>query len=146
MQVFSDPAVAQVFETYPPALRETRGSTIRIDAKKKQPSKVAMYFNCQTSLISTFRTLFPSDFTLDGHWRIHRVRRLAHALGRTSLLPVRGDRLAPFLSALAQGPGDRSGAGSAACGLHHPGSGRNRVLHGRWQLEIPRRHAKTPHA
>ena len=42
------------------------GSTIRIDAKKTHPSKYAMYFNCQTDLIPTFRTLFPTEFTFEG--------------------------------------------------------------------------------
>ena len=43
------------------------GSTIRIDWKKKAPSQYAMYFNCQTSLIETFRSLFPHDFRFEGN-------------------------------------------------------------------------------
>ena len=43
------------------------GSTIRIDWKKKSPSQYAMYFNCQTSLVETFRTLFPHDFKFEGN-------------------------------------------------------------------------------
>lgn len=43
------------------------GSTIRIDWKKKTPSQYAMYFNCQTRLIETFRTLFPRDFRFEGN-------------------------------------------------------------------------------
>lgn len=43
------------------------GSTIRIDWKKKAPSQYAMYFNCQTSLVETFRTLFPNDFRFEGN-------------------------------------------------------------------------------
>jgi hypothetical protein len=43
------------------------GSTIRIDWKKKRPSEYAMYFNCQTSLVETFRTLFPNDFKFEGN-------------------------------------------------------------------------------
>ena len=31
------------------------GSTIRIDWKKKRPNEYAMYFNCQTTLVETFR-------------------------------------------------------------------------------------------
>jgi hypothetical protein len=42
------------------------GSTIRIDWKKKSPSQYAMYFNCQTSLVETFRTLFPGEFRFEG--------------------------------------------------------------------------------
>ena len=38
------------------------GSTIRIDWKKSEPDQYAMYFNCNTNLVATFRTLFPHDF------------------------------------------------------------------------------------
>jgi len=43
------------------------GSTIRIDWKKKRPNEYAMYFNCQTTLVETFRTLFPNDFKFEGN-------------------------------------------------------------------------------
>ena len=43
------------------------GSTIRIDWKKKEPNQYAMYFNCKTNLVETFRTLFPNDFTFEGN-------------------------------------------------------------------------------
>ena len=43
------------------------GSTIRIDWKRKSPSQYAMYFNCQTSLIETFKTLFPGEFRFEGN-------------------------------------------------------------------------------
>ncbi|AMO99342.1 hypothetical protein CAter282_1457 [Collimonas arenae] len=43
------------------------GSTIRVGWKKSNPSQYAMYFNCQTSLIETFRTLFPDDFRFVGN-------------------------------------------------------------------------------
>jgi len=35
------------------------GTTIRIDWKDKNPNQYAMYFNCQTTLIETVKTLFP---------------------------------------------------------------------------------------
>jgi hypothetical protein len=35
------------------------GSTIRIGWKAAAPTQYAVYFNCQTSLVDTFRTLFP---------------------------------------------------------------------------------------
>jgi len=35
------------------------GTTIRIDWKSKHPDQYAMYLNCQTSLIETYKTLFP---------------------------------------------------------------------------------------
>jgi hypothetical protein len=41
------------------------GSTIRIDATKD--GRTAMYFNCQTNLISTFRQIYPKDFIFEGN-------------------------------------------------------------------------------
>jgi hypothetical protein len=35
------------------------GSTIRIGWKPSAPAEYAMYFNCNTNLVDTFRTLFP---------------------------------------------------------------------------------------
>ena len=43
------------------------GSTIRINWKKSEPSKYAIYFNCQTSLVETFKTLFPREFEFEGN-------------------------------------------------------------------------------
>ncbi len=43
------------------------GSTIRIAWKKNRPTEYAMYFNCQTTLVETFRTLFPGEFTFEGN-------------------------------------------------------------------------------
>ncbi|MEQ1620817.1 MAG: DUF1801 domain-containing protein [Methylococcales bacterium] len=47
--------------------RNKSGSTIRIDWKQKEPNHYAMYFNCQTNLVETFRTLFPNDFNFEGN-------------------------------------------------------------------------------
>ncbi len=43
------------------------GSTIRIAWKKATPSHYAKYFNCQTTLVETFKTLFPNDFRFEGN-------------------------------------------------------------------------------
>lgn len=43
------------------------GSTIRMDWKKNNPDRYAMYFHCQTNLVETFRTLFPQDFKFEGN-------------------------------------------------------------------------------
>lgn len=105
MKSFKNPAVAEVFNSYPPPiqrkllalralifetaaatqgvgdLEETlkwgepayltsqskSGSTIRIHWKKDAPSQYAMYFNCQTDLVDTYRTLFPHDFRFEGN-------------------------------------------------------------------------------
>lgn len=43
------------------------GSIIRIDWKKSKPTQYAIYFNCQTSLVETFRILYPNDFAFEGN-------------------------------------------------------------------------------
>ena len=43
-----------------------RGSTIRIEWKKSNPSQYAMYFHCQTNPIETFRVTFPNEFRFEG--------------------------------------------------------------------------------
>ena len=43
------------------------GSTIRIDRLRPGDSHYAMYFNCNTSLVDTFRTLFSSGFSYQGN-------------------------------------------------------------------------------
>jgi len=35
------------------------GTTVRIDWKSKSPNQYAIYVNCKTTLIDTFRSLFP---------------------------------------------------------------------------------------
>ncbi len=38
------------------------GSTIRIDSIKSDDQKYAIYFNCKTTLIDTFREIYPDQF------------------------------------------------------------------------------------
>ncbi|MCP5063472.1 MAG: DUF1801 domain-containing protein [Ignavibacteriae bacterium] len=42
------------------------GSTIRIN-RIKNSNKYAMYFNCQTTLVSTFKQIYPTEFKYDGN-------------------------------------------------------------------------------
>ncbi|MEZ5558625.1 MAG: DUF1801 domain-containing protein [Pseudomonadales bacterium] len=42
------------------------GSTIRLGWKAATPSRYRIYFNCQTTLVDTFRTLFP-DLEFEGN-------------------------------------------------------------------------------
>ena len=42
-----------------PSYAVKKGSPIRIDWKESAPDQYAMYFNCRTTLVDTFRTLFP---------------------------------------------------------------------------------------
>ena len=43
------------------------GSTIRIDQVKADDGQYAMYFNCQTTLVETFRKLYGGMFTYEGN-------------------------------------------------------------------------------
>jgi hypothetical protein len=43
------------------------GSTIRIAWKKAKPTQYAMYFNCQTTLVDSFKTMFPKAFKFEGN-------------------------------------------------------------------------------
>lgn len=47
--------------------RNGGGSTIRMDWKPEHPDQCALYFNCQTTLVETFRTMFPTDFVYEGN-------------------------------------------------------------------------------
>jgi hypothetical protein len=42
------------------------GSTIRINRLSDSDSKYAMYFNCKTNLVDSFRSLFPTAFVYRG--------------------------------------------------------------------------------
>ncbi|MBU2708634.1 DUF1801 domain-containing protein [Zooshikella marina] len=43
------------------------GSTIRIDWKEKNPDYCVVYFNCKTTLISTFKVLYQDIFHFEGN-------------------------------------------------------------------------------
>ncbi len=43
------------------------GSTIRIDRVKASDERYAVYFHCQTGLVSTFRELYPETFAYEGN-------------------------------------------------------------------------------
>ncbi len=43
------------------------GSTIRVAWKKAKPTQYAMYFNCQTTLVDSFKTMFPDVFRFEGN-------------------------------------------------------------------------------
>ena len=47
-------------------LESKSGSTIRIGWKASAPAQYAMFFNCRTTLVDTFRTLFP-ELAFDGN-------------------------------------------------------------------------------
>ena len=43
------------------------GSTIRIAWKLAKPHHYAMYFNCQTTLVDSFKNMFPTAFRYEGN-------------------------------------------------------------------------------
>ena len=59
------------------------GSTIRIDWKKARPTEYAMYFNCKTTLVEHFRSLFPNDFRFEGNRAL--IFELGQAVPRNAL-------------------------------------------------------------
>ncbi|WP_378173229.1 DUF1801 domain-containing protein [Aquimarina sp. SS2-1] len=50
-----------------PSFLTKKGSTIRIDWKEKQPDQYAMYFQCTSKLITTFRVLYKDTFRFEGN-------------------------------------------------------------------------------
>lgn len=49
-----------------PSYLAKKGSTIRIDWKPKSPNQYAMYFNCSTKLIETFKKIYENKFEFEG--------------------------------------------------------------------------------
>ena len=68
-----DPRVGEIVETLkwgPPAYlpgRPRTGSTVRIAPVRNDPGAFAMYLHCQTSLVDTFRQLYPDDLAFSGN-------------------------------------------------------------------------------
>ena len=66
-------SVGEIIETLKwgqPAYLPSRpkiGTTIRIDAVKGEAAHYAVFFHCQTTLVSTFRELYPNEFTFQGN-------------------------------------------------------------------------------
>ena len=43
------------------------GSTVRIDWKESRPEDYAMYFNCNTKLVATFKEIYSDKFNFEGN-------------------------------------------------------------------------------
>ena len=43
------------------------GTTVRIDRLKSRPDEYGLFVHCQTSLLDTYRQLYPDDLTFDGN-------------------------------------------------------------------------------
>lgn len=50
-----------------PSFVTKTGSTLRMDWKEKTPDQYAMYFQCTSRLVHTFRTLFDDKFYFEGN-------------------------------------------------------------------------------
>ena len=50
-----------------PSFVTKNGSTLRIDWKEKTPNQYAMYFQCSSRLIDTFRIVFEHQFKYEGN-------------------------------------------------------------------------------
>lgn len=46
--------------------RVSGGSTIRMDWKTKDPGVIKVFFHCQTTLVETFREIYPEEFAFEG--------------------------------------------------------------------------------
>lgn len=53
-----------------PSYLTKHGSTVRMDWKESTPEQYAMYFNCNTKLIDTFKELYREKFTFQGNLAI----------------------------------------------------------------------------
>lgn len=43
------------------------GTTIRIDWKSKKPDQISLYVSCNTSLVSSYRSLFDDELAFEGN-------------------------------------------------------------------------------
>ncbi|MBO6514985.1 MAG: DUF1801 domain-containing protein [Bacteroidia bacterium] len=50
-----------------PSYVTKHGSTLRMDWKQRFPNQYAMYFNCNSGLVSTFRMVHGSDLDFEGN-------------------------------------------------------------------------------
>ncbi|MEC3907229.1 DUF1801 domain-containing protein [Tamlana sp. 2201CG12-4] len=50
-----------------PSYKTKHGSTIRMDWKEKSPNQYALYFQCTSSLVTTFRTIYKNTFEFEGN-------------------------------------------------------------------------------
>lgn len=50
-----------------PSFVTKKGSTLRMDWKAKAPDQYAMYFQCTSRLVETFRMVFGDTFTYEGN-------------------------------------------------------------------------------
>ena len=54
-----------------PSYKVKYGSPVRMDWKEKSPDRYALYFNCNTRLVDTFKELYRDVFSFEGNRAIH---------------------------------------------------------------------------
>lgn len=63
-------AISRVEETLKwgePSYLVKGGSTVRLGTHRSSPERFAVYFNCNTKLVDTFKNLYPNNFEFDGN-------------------------------------------------------------------------------
>ncbi|MFI1743644.1 DUF1801 domain-containing protein [Thalassobellus sediminis] len=50
-----------------PSYIAKHGSTIRMDWKEKNPEQYALYFQCTSRLVSTYKTIYKNEFKFEGN-------------------------------------------------------------------------------
>ena len=63
----SDKQIKETLKWGEPSYLCAHGSTIRIDYKEKYPNQYAMYFNCKSKLVDTFKEIYPAEFIFEGN-------------------------------------------------------------------------------
>jgi hypothetical protein len=63
----SIPDITETLKWGEPSYISKIGSTIRLNWKAKYPDKYCMYFNCNTSLIETFKEVYGDTFSYEGN-------------------------------------------------------------------------------
>jgi len=63
----TDKKIEETLKWGEPSYLCTQGSTIRIDYKEQHPHQYAMYFNCKSKLIDTFKEVYPDEFMFEGN-------------------------------------------------------------------------------
>ncbi|MGC1204632.1 MAG: DUF1801 domain-containing protein [Flavobacteriaceae bacterium] len=66
-----------------PSYVTKHGSTLRMDWKSKSPNQYAMYFQCSSRLVSTFKIIYKNEFNFEGNRAI--VFKLNDKVAETEL-------------------------------------------------------------
>jgi len=59
--------LAETLKWGEPSFLTKNGSTLRMDWKEKTPNHYAMYFQCSTRLVNTFKMVFDKTFQYEGN-------------------------------------------------------------------------------